>query len=154
MTPGGEPRWKWKLAVTIPQSEREGNGRDAYEKHLQGKDVLGLFSWLVDVFADAERLVVRLLSAAESDVWCEKPRRLAHGRVPVRPNPPKTEKPWACCRASTRTKLPYLQPSLDLEKPDLDATGITGLSDSGGDVDGGAPWCRRWAESRAALIPA
>jgi hypothetical protein len=66
MTPGGEPRWKWKRAVTVPPGEREDEARAAYETHLEGNDVTGLFSWLVDVFANAQRLVVHLLIEAET----------------------------------------------------------------------------------------
>lgn len=67
MTPGGEPRWKWKRADTIVAADqRREPGRSEYVDHLEGNDVLGLFSWLVDVFADAQRMLVDCAEQAEA----------------------------------------------------------------------------------------
>jgi hypothetical protein len=66
MRPGGEPRWKWKVADAIAAAEdKEKRGRASYERHLSEKDLLGLFSWLVDIYVEAEMLVVKLLREAE-----------------------------------------------------------------------------------------
>jgi hypothetical protein len=66
MTPGGEPRWKWKLADAIAAKAKDRDkARSKYVAHLQENDVLGLLSWLVDVFVDAEMLLVRLMREAE-----------------------------------------------------------------------------------------
>lgn len=70
MTPGGEPRWKWKLANAIVPEFKDRDAervrRDLYAAHLQEKDVLGLFSWLVDVFASANRLIGKLRRDADA----------------------------------------------------------------------------------------
>jgi hypothetical protein len=67
MTPGGEPRWKWKLADAIAPKEKDRDkARSKYVAHLQENDVLGLFSWLVDVFVDAKMLLFKLMRDAES----------------------------------------------------------------------------------------
>ncbi len=67
MQNGGEPRWKWKLASAIAPEGRDGGSdqREMFVSHLQGHDVLGLFSWLVDVFVDARLLIVQLLRETE-----------------------------------------------------------------------------------------
>ncbi len=68
-TPGGEPRWKWKLADAIAPKERDRDkARSKYVAHIQENDVLGLLSWLVDVFVNAEMLLVRLMREAEEAV--------------------------------------------------------------------------------------
>ena len=69
MTPGGEPRWKWKLADTIVPNvkDKDKAHRDMYISHLQERDVLGLFGWLVDVFVDAKHFIVNLLRQAHTE---------------------------------------------------------------------------------------
>ena len=66
MTQGGEPRWKWRLADTIAPPDRD-KGRAKYVANLEGNDVLGLFSWLIDVFVDAEMLVSKLMRETEQN---------------------------------------------------------------------------------------
>lgn len=66
MAPGDEPRWKWKLVSSIAAADRDGNQRAMYEEHLQERDVLGLFSWLVDVFVNAKHFLVGLLAETEA----------------------------------------------------------------------------------------
>lgn len=58
LRPGDEPRWKWKSAGAV--STEAGNERPMYEKHFAGRDVLGQFGWLIDIFVDAQRMVGRL----------------------------------------------------------------------------------------------
>jgi hypothetical protein len=64
LRPGDEPRWKWKNADAI--STEGGNERPLYEKHIAGGDVLGQFGWLIEVFVDAQRIVGRLRTRAET----------------------------------------------------------------------------------------
>ena len=61
---GDEPRWKWKNAAAI--STEGGNERPFYEEHIAGRDVLGVFGWLIDVFVDAQRIVGRLRVRADT----------------------------------------------------------------------------------------
>lgn len=64
LRPDYEPRWKWKSAAAI--STEGGNERTAYETHVAGGDVIGQFSWLIDVFVDAQRIVGRLRKRADA----------------------------------------------------------------------------------------
>ncbi len=63
LRPGEPPRWKWKHANAV--STEGGNERPLYEKHIAGQDVLGQFSWLIDVFVNAQRTVGRLRARAD-----------------------------------------------------------------------------------------
>jgi hypothetical protein len=68
MRAGGEPRWKWKPADAIAApDDKEKRGREAYEQHLREKDVLSLFSFLVDIYVEAEMLATRLLLEVEGE---------------------------------------------------------------------------------------
>jgi hypothetical protein len=65
MSPGGQPRWKWKRGNAVVASTRQDRGRLLYEEELAEKDVLGLFGHLIDVFVDAKWLLYRLAADAE-----------------------------------------------------------------------------------------
>jgi len=67
MAPGDEPRWKWKLVDAIAPVDKDQDQRAMYVAYLQERDVLGLFSWLVDVFVNAKHFLVKLLREAEAN---------------------------------------------------------------------------------------
>ena len=64
---GVEPRWKWKQAGAITSERQALRNAGAYEAHLAGRDVLGVFSWLLEIFMEAERSLARLRAAEAGD---------------------------------------------------------------------------------------
>jgi hypothetical protein len=61
---GGQPRWKWIEADRIvPRKQDRDRDRADYERHLQGRDVLGSLTW-IDTWIEAQFFVIRLYKEA------------------------------------------------------------------------------------------
>lgn len=57
--PGEEPRWKWKNADAIARGHSD-KSRARYVEHIQDNDVLGMFSWFIEVYVEAGHVLVPL----------------------------------------------------------------------------------------------
>ena len=64
-TAGAEPRWKWKDSQAISLDAGAQAQREAYDRFLAGRDVLGLFSHFLEVFWDAKWSFRKLMLRAE-----------------------------------------------------------------------------------------
>jgi len=60
LQPGTEPRWQWKRADAVVRGGRADSQRNLYDSELAERDVVGLFSWLIEIFVDARWLLYRL----------------------------------------------------------------------------------------------
>lgn len=65
LRPGEAPRWKWKRAAAVARSGRSQSEASLYDRELGEQDVLGLFGFLLDIFVEAQHLLIRLTREAE-----------------------------------------------------------------------------------------